>query len=280
MERTFSQIKEHYELEIILADKLRNTKKNERQKLYGSVYNELFSKIKHHPQLTQKISEEASKREIQKQLGFLKKFLRADTAFLEVGAGDCKLSFKVAEMVKKATAIDVSEEITKTADIPANFRLILSDGCSIPVSSGSIQVAYSNQLMEHLHEEDAFDQLKNIFNALGNNGCYVCITPNRLSGPHDISVFFDKTARGFHLKEYTHKELNKLFKSVGFSKTRSYIGFRNFYTSIPHFLIYPYEQFLEFLPYSLRKKLLKLQIFRFVLHIRLVGFKKEIVKSY
>jgi SAM-dependent methyltransferase len=275
MERTLLQIKEHYVLETSLADKLRSATKTERQKLYASVYNELFSKIKHHPQLTQKTSEEESQKEVEKQLGFLKRFLKEDSTFLEVGAGDCKLSFMVAGIVEKVIAIDVSEEITKSASTPSNFRLILSDGCSIPVPSGSIQVAYSNQLMEHLHEEDAFDQLKNIYEALGNGGYYVCITPNRLSGPHDISVFFDKNPKGFHLKEYTHRELNKLFKSVGFGKTKSYVGFRNFYTSIPHFLIYRYEQFLDFLPFSFRKKLLKLQIFRFVLHIRLVGIKKN-----
>ena len=71
--------------------------------------------------------------------------------------------------------------------------------------------------MEHLHPDDAVDQLKNIYNALVNGGKYICITPNRLTGPHDISKYFDNVATGFHLKEYTVTELSGLFREVGFS---------------------------------------------------------------
>ena len=71
--------------------------------------------------------------------------------------------------------------------------------------------------MEHLHPDDAIVQLTNIKNALTNGGKYICITPNRINGPHDISRYFDKEASGFHLKEYTFTDLNKIFKNIGFS---------------------------------------------------------------
>jgi ubiquinone/menaquinone biosynthesis C-methylase UbiE len=273
MERTMSQIKEQYELETFLADKLRNSTKEERESLYSSVYNELFSKIKHHPQLTRKISEEESRKDVERQLWFLKRFLKKEATYMEIGAGDCKLTYEVAGLVKKTIAIDVSSEITKSGKAPENFQLIISDGSSIPVPTNSVHVVYSNQLMEHLHEEDAFEQLKNIFNALTENGCYVCITPNRLSGPHDISAYFDNYARGFHLKEYTYYELNQLFHKAGFAKTKAFTGNKKIFVRIPLFLIFPYEKFLELLSFSIRKKLLKFTLFRFILHIRLVGIK-------
>jgi hypothetical protein len=64
-------------------------------------------------------------------------------------------------------------------------------------------VAYSYQLMEHLHPGDALEQLVNIYQALKRDSVYCCVTPNRISGPHDISVYFDTVAQGLHLKEYS-----------------------------------------------------------------------------
>ena len=67
--------------------------------------------------------------------------------YLEVGPGDCALAFEVAKHVNKVIAVDVSETITKSAHTPENFELIISDGCSIPVQPGSIDVVYSNGIV-------------------------------------------------------------------------------------------------------------------------------------
>jgi len=60
---------------------------------------------------------------------------------------------------------------------PANFTLIISDGCSIPAQRNSVDVAYSNQLMEHLHPDDALEQVHNVLDVLKPGGVYICITP-------------------------------------------------------------------------------------------------------
>jgi SAM-dependent methyltransferase len=119
-------------------------------------------------------------------------------------------------------ALDVSAEITRTDTLPANFSLILSDGTTIDVPPDSITVAYSNQLMEHLHPDDALEQLSNIYRALAPGGIYICVTPNRLTGPHDISRHFDPVATCLHLKEYTNTELMALLRRVGFRKADQY----------------------------------------------------------
>ena len=43
--RTYEQIRDHYELEIQLAKKLRDADWEERKHLYQSVYDEFFSKL-------------------------------------------------------------------------------------------------------------------------------------------------------------------------------------------------------------------------------------------
>ena len=83
--------------------------------------------------------------------------------------------------------------------------------------------------MEHLHPDDAFEQLENIYRALTPGGVYICVTPNRLSGPHDISSLYDEVATGFHLKEYSISELHSLFRRVGFSRIRVHFGIKEKY---------------------------------------------------
>ena len=272
-QRMPEQIREHYEIEKELANKLRNASKQERRYLYSSLYDELYRRVPLHPQLTRKLSPVETTQAVSSKMKFLMPFLNKNITFLEVGPGDCALSFEVAKFVKQVYAVDVSNEITKSSTTLENFQLILSDGCSVPVPPNSVNVAYSNQLMEHLHPNDAFEQLQNIYNALIPGGVYICITPNRLSGPHDVSRDFDVIATGFHLKEYTVLELSNLFRKVGFSRVKVCIGVKVKYISLPVFPIVLCEILLDKLPYTLRKTIARNLPFSLLLGIRLVGVK-------
>ena len=272
-QRAPDQIREHYEVERQLAHRLRNSTCEERKTLYTSLYDELFRNVPHHPQLTIKSSPEESARKVAYELKHLQPFLESDTTFLEIGPGDCALSFEVARIVKTVYAIDVSEEITKNLSRPPNFKLILSDGANISVSAGSVDVAYSNQLMEHLHPDDALKQLHNIYDALAPGGIYMCVTPNRLNGPHDVSKYFDMVATGFHLKEYTITELCHLFQTTGFSKVRVFVSLKNIRVFLPVLPFNICERMLSALPYSLRKSLASSRPVAKLLGIRLVGTK-------
>lgn len=250
--RTWEQIREHYEVERELADQLRYASKEERRKLYVSVYNELFKRVPHHPQLSHKASAEYTAREVARKMLFLRPFLHSEATFLEIGTGDCALAWEVARTVKKSYGIDVSIEIAGHMKHPNNFQLLISDGCTIPLEDNSVDVAYSDQLMEHLHPDDAFEQLQEIHRVLQPGGMYLCVTPLRLSGPHDVSRHFDTVATGFHLKEYTVSDLCDLFKQVGFNKVVPYIGTRGIYISPPVFLVKAHELIVSLLPRKYR----------------------------
>jgi SAM-dependent methyltransferase len=271
--RTISQLREHYEIEKALASQLRNASRQDRRYLYTSLYNELYRRVPHHPLLTRKASQEETAVNAFQQMRFLRRFLDEEDAFLEVGPGDCALSLEAAKCVKQVYAVDVSDELAKKLTFPQNFQLLLSDGCSIPVPQGSIRVAYSNQLMEHLHPDDACEQLRNIYKALMPGGVYVCITPNRISGPHDVSRHFETVAAGFHLKEYSVSELSDLFKKVGFSKTKVYAGGKGIYVGVPVFVPRVVEALLDSLPARLRVAIARSLPFGSLLGIRLVGTK-------
>jgi len=261
--RTAKQIQNHYEIEKDLARRLKNASREERKYLYSTFYDELYRKVPDHPQLKVKADINLKRKSVERQMSLLCKYLDKDSIFLELGPGDCQLSFEVAKYVKKVYAIDVSKEITMNPHQPKNFKLLISDGFSVEIQPNIIDIAYSNQLMEHLHPDDALDQLKGIYNAMIPGGIYICITPHRFTGPQDISKYFDNVATGFHLREYTNKELYQLFKFVGFSKIESFLGENGIYVKIPINSIILIENFIEKISYNLRKIISKGLLFGF-----------------
>lgn len=270
--RTPEEIRQHYEAEKDLADRLRRARPEERQQLYGQVYDELFRRVPHHPQLTRKQDDAARDAAVAERMALLGRFLRPETVFLEIGAGDCSLSRHVAAKVRTCYALDVSQEIVSKASAP-NMEMVLSDGCSVPVPDETVTVAYSYQLMEHIHPDDAVLQLRNILRALAPNGVYLCVTPNRLNGPHDISRYFDRVATGFHLREYTVTELNKLFRSLGFRRVEAYVGVRRRYVKVPLFGLAAVETVMAWLPHRIRQRLGNSRGFSNLLFVSVVATK-------
>ena len=90
-----------------------------------------------------------------------------------------------------------------------------------------------------------------------------------------MSKYFDDEATGFHLREYTYRELRALFRSAGFTKDFAIVGAKGKYrrcpTAIPIFV----EYVLMLFPKRIRKKLATTRPFRAVLNIRIVGVKKQ-----
>jgi SAM-dependent methyltransferase len=271
--RTETELRDHYEIERELADRLRSASRAERQTLYHSVYDELFQRVPRHPQLVRGADPAAAAAEAAQQVRMLTLFLQPGATFLEVGAGDCALSVAVAAMVARVYAVDVSDEITPGVLLPDNVELFLSDGTSIPVPKESVDLGYSNQLMEHLHPDDAYEQLRNIYESLRPGGRYVCITPNRVTGPYDISMFFDDEATGFHLKEYRLRELRKLLRHVGFSRARILVGARGRFARMPPWPAELLEMLVGPLPVRVRQTLGQRFHANAVLGIRIVAQK-------
>lgn len=271
--RNMKQLREQYEIEKRLACILRNADKEKRKYLYSTAYNKLYRLIPHHPQLIRKLDASARSEHVSSQMRILRYFLKPHFTFLEVGAGDCSLTFEAGRFVKKAYAVDTSEVIAKGSKRPENFELIISDGINIPIPQNSINVAYSNQLMEHLHPDDASEQLKNIYNILVPDGVYLCITPNRLNGPHDISKYFDEIANGLHIREYTNIELVGIFKKAGFRKVRSAYMIKGLFLLFPTFPVRCIEAILSYIPRSLNRRIAHWRPFKILIGIKLIGIK-------
>jgi SAM-dependent methyltransferase len=264
------QHQEHYQIEKELASRLRASSREERRELYVSLYNEFNLRV---PIYTndEHLALDADVMRTP-QWRFLRRFLRNDTKFLEIGAGTCAIALAAARVVRNVYALEVSAEVTKHIEQPANFELIIFDGIGMPVPTESITVAYSDQVVEHIHPEDIDDHLRNVYRVLEPGGIYICITPNRLNGPHDISKYFDDVATGFHLKEYTNTELSNLLQHAGFAQVRAYVGIPAFYIRVPLTFVRLQESVLERLPRRLNKAVARLSL---PWCVRLVGIKVD-----
>lgn len=275
--RSDAQVREHYLVERELADRLRGAPDAERLRLYAQVYDELFRRLPEHPQLRARSEPEARHRRarsVEWQFAFVRQALTLHSRFLEVGAGDCALARRVAGHVERVYAVDVSEHIMRGGRRLSNLVPVLSDGVSIPVPTGVIDVAFSNQLIEHLHPRDALGQLREVYRSLAPGGRYLCITPNRLYGPRDVSAHFDEVATGLHLKEYSADELRALLREAGFSRVHFYAGARGAYCRVPYALVRMLESFLEALPYRLRRPLADNPPARALLGLRVAAIKR------
>lgn len=249
--RTRERIQHHYDVEHELADRLRRSTPTERLHLYQELYDQLFQQVPDHPLLAPDL--ELRQRVVASQLAFLEQLVPADGVFMEVGAGDCRLSVAMSKRVRQVFAVDVSVEIGKQTAFPPNCQFIVSSGCAIPVPPGSVTLAFSDQLMEHLHPEDAIVQLRQIYQALAPGGRYVFFTPNRLAGPHDVSKYFDGSATGLHLKEYTTWELVAVLRAAGYRSVRVPFQVRGAVKMVPASLVCPLERAVALAPRRLRR---------------------------
>jgi SAM-dependent methyltransferase len=271
--RSLERVKEHYLIEKELAARLLAATREERRHLYTTVYDELFRRVPDHPQLELKRDTRVRRREVRERLRLLRKYLHADATYLEIGPGDCALAIGAARRVRKAFAVDVSREIAAGVRLLKNLELTISDGRNIPVPPNSIDIAYSDQLMEHLHPDDAAEQLANIYRALKPGGVYLCITPNRWSGPHDVSRYFDEEATGFHLREYSVSDLARLFSETGFRRLRVLVGGGVAHVPVPVAFVKIVERLLAMLPPRFGRKLARRLPLRLILGAKLVGRK-------
>jgi SAM-dependent methyltransferase len=263
--RSHERVLAHYLIEKALAERLREASREERRHLYRSLYDELFRRVPDHSQLHNKAAGDVRQR-YWRELALVEGLLPDDGVFLELGAGDCQFTLEIARHARHAYAVDVSTEIVTDSGAVANFELVLSDGCTVPVPPASVDLAYSNQLIEHLHPDDVRAQLRAVYAALRPGGRYVCLTPHRYTGPHDISRGFDDVATGFHLHEYTSTELCALLRDSGFVDVRQLVGAKGHYLPLWPALGAALESLLAPLPPRWQRRLGDLPGLRMALH--------------
>jgi SAM-dependent methyltransferase len=271
--RSEDQISRHYAIEKSLASRLRNAPAEDRRRLYPQVYRELYRRVPDHPDLVADRFEQSSRATSSHQVKLLRPYLTKDTTFMEIGAGDARLAHQVARFTRRAYALDIGFTRFLVENRPTNLLLLGTDGFEIPLRAKSVDVAYCNQVIEHLHPDDAPILLKEVFRTLAPGGVFICVTPHRFRGPHDISGVFDTEPSGLHLKEYTILEMRALLAGCGFTGIVPFYPFLGWSIRFPLQLTLFFERVLDNLSPSVRRLIASSPPQSVVFGIRLVAHK-------
>src|SRR5690554_1320327 len=143
------------------------------------------------------------------------------------GEGSFLLNIKENLPYKSLTGVDVY--------IPASLQNhpeieFISSGIIHFKSNKQYEVAFSDNVIEHLSPMDLKDHLKSVYDSLIPGGHFILVMPNRLFGPCDITRILDNSssgsipAQGGHLNESSYHEM---------VENLSKAGFRNFQTVLP-----------------------------------------------
>lgn len=202
-------------------------------------------------------------------LQLLSRLVTRDSAFLEVAATDCSLSLSLADSVRRVYAVARSAVITGTRRFPANFHLVAAEGNCIPVPQASIDVAYSNGLVDQLDPDQMCEQLANVQRALTRGGVFICCARNRLLGAGDGSSAHVESR---FAPPYTFSELRAVLRKVGFRTVAQYARCAGANVTLPGPLTQLLELAVGTMPQSQRARAGSTWL-RDMLEIRLVARK-------
>ena len=146
---------------------------------------------------------------------FLKK-IGSGKKVLDIGTGNGKLAFALANKGNKVIAIDISnialetakkklEKLNESNSILITFQY--GDARKLDFPGQCFDFVVSHDLIEHLSENDFSIHLNEVERVLKLGGSYLFWTPSRLRGGSSL---------GLHLKEYTVKELDSILRSKKF----------------------------------------------------------------
>ena len=151
---------------------------------------------------------------------------------LDVGCSTGTLVRALLGLGYDAHGIDISEDlVTKAQELAKNsFGRDLSERFSVgnflrlDFGSQTFDFIHSNDVLEHIHPDEAADFLLKCRRLMRPGGVLWLITPNRLTGPGDATTLklpWGTPAIGLHLKEYTLAELSALLRQANFRKVES-----------------------------------------------------------
>ena len=254
--RSFDRLRHHYEVEKEIAERLKATRdRAERARILATMYQDLFARVPDHPRLTAQRDPEAERRRVRRLMALLRPHLTPETEYLEFGAGDCAVTFAVCPHVRRARAVEIADQIPHGSQPPANFELVLYDGDDPGLAAESVDLVFSEQFVEHLHPDDAGAHFALVHRLLRPGGKYVLRTPERWTGPHDVSRWFSETPQGFHLREWSYADLVEAGRRAGYRKFRSYWNARGLCVRWPLLKALAVEALVAHLPLGLRRSL-------------------------
>jgi len=135
------------------------------------------------------------------------------------GEGSFLLNIRNNLPYKSLTGVDVYIPDTLRNHPDINF---IASGIIHFRTREKFELAFSDNVIEHLSPLDLDDHLKSVYESLVPGGHFILVMPNRLFGPMDITRILDNSssgkvkAQGGHLNESTYHEMTENLRQAGF----------------------------------------------------------------
>lgn len=185
-----------------------------------------------------------------------------DGGVFELGFGTGIFLQAAAKAGHRVGGLEVTSQLFEEAKakIPVGYHrnLRFGDFCAIDFADQheTYSLAYWNDVFEHIPVDEISDYLKKLYSLLRPGGKLITITPNWHMRPSDVTALFKarrSEAVGFHLKEYTLREVRQMLLETGFTtvQTPLFISANRFYFSNAFdmtFIKSLMEPALEYLP--------------------------------
>lgn len=223
--RTLDRRRAQFELERRLHGELLATAKGERAAAARAAYQELFSRFRDH-QVFQ-IDDAEDQRLGRQNAAMIAPLTRPGDKVLEVGCGRGHVLHAIQEVGCDVFGIDPSLDMVELAR-RHGVSADVGTAESLAFPDNTFDLVFSQQVLEHVHPDDVPEHLMEAFRVLKPGGLLVVETPNRRTGPQDISRGFSPVAEGLHLKEWSFGELAAVMRAAGFISVRGLL--------IPQFL--------------------------------------------
>ncbi len=133
--------------------------------------------------------------------------------------------------IKKVIGIDIDLDALRKVKTKATiFHRIGGDGCRLPFGEKKFDAVINTEVIEHV--KDPIAMLKQFNYVLKKHGYLMLTTPNRhrianyirrlIGKEFKIPYYIHSGPGGYHLREYTRKELTKDLNKAGFKVIRFY----------------------------------------------------------
>jgi len=143
----------------------------------------------------------------------------------EIGFGSGALLAGLESQGVDVSGIEVSsamrDEACRRLPSAAHGQLYLGDFLSVDLPRGSYDIVFWNDVLEHIVTDETHDFLVKIRSLLKPGGALVTITPNWHLRPSDITMMYQpprSQAVGFHMQEYTLREMTAMLRQAGFAR--------------------------------------------------------------
>lgn len=116
--------------------------------------------------------------------------INSHTKILDVGGNPFIWQIAVEHglpAIDQITVLNVYED--DSANLPANVRWVVGDGCKLPFADGEFDVVFSNSVIEHLGVHDSQVSFANEVRRVGKNYWIQTPDPRFFIEPHYLSPF-------------------------------------------------------------------------------------------